>query len=372
MRRLLSLGLVEGTLDRPVRYRTSSVQTGITALSHIVLSRYKGFADGIEGLIAQLEAMRKKAEDAGEGQVRMIVGADNIRRDFREALSSAQFEVWTMNRKASVLRKGDVKYTLETIPKKHLKARSILEVDESTINSARRLSTAIQVRHYSPVVIHVYGVDNKYVAVGLETPIAGDETKASELVTTYPDYVKLLREFYETTWKQATPLDARIAKMRGRAYGEGQTRIIWGREAIFKETSDWHLRAKKRLTEITTHNGPARLCGRFEKELLEARERKVDWRFICHSTADNEASIEKLGGMANVRLVDRPFGIGFVLLDDSEAMVHYIDPDSPDLRDSPNDLALVTTDPSIAQNFFRMVDSIWKSAKPLRRKKRGR
>jgi hypothetical protein len=76
--------------------------------------------------------------------------------------------------------------------------------------------------------------------------------------------------------------------------------------------------------------------------------------------------------MANVRLVDRPFGIGFVLLDDSEAMVHYIDPDSPDLRDSPNDLALVTTEPSIAQNFFRMVDSIWKSAKPLRRKKRGR
>jgi sugar-specific transcriptional regulator TrmB len=372
MRRLLSLGLVEGTLDRPVRYRTSSVQTGITALSHIVLSRYKRIADGIEGLIAQLEAMRKKAEDAGEGQVRMIVGADNIRRDFREALSSAQFEVWTMNRKASVLRKGDVKYTLETIPKKHLKARSILEVDESTINSARRLSTAIQVRHYSPVVIHVYGVDNKYVAVGLETPIAGDETKASELVTTYPHYVKLLRELFDATWKQAIPLNARIASLRGHVYGNGQTRVIWGREAIFKQTSDWHLRAKNRITEITTHNGPARLCARFEKEILEARARKLDWRFICHSTTDNEASIEKLGGMANVRLVDRPFGIGFVLLDDSEAMVHYIDPDSPDLRDSPNDLALVTTEPSIAQNFFRMVDSIWKSAKPLRRKKRGR
>jgi hypothetical protein len=123
------------------------------------------------------------------------VGADNIRRDFREALSSAQSEVWTMNRKGSVLRKGDLKYALETIPKKHLKARSVLEVDESTMNVARRLSTAIEVRHYSPVVIHVYGVDNKYVAVGLETPSAGDEEKASELVTTYPDYVKLLREF---------------------------------------------------------------------------------------------------------------------------------------------------------------------------------
>jgi hypothetical protein len=123
------------------------------------------------------------------------------------------------------------------------------------------------------------------------------------------------------------------------------------------------------LTEITTHNGPARLCGKFEKELLEARERKVEWRILCHSTSDNEASVKKLGEIANVRLVDRPFGIGFVLLDDSEVMIHYIEPDSPDLSDSPNDLALVTTDHSITHNFFHMVDSIWRNAKPLKRKK---
>jgi sugar-specific transcriptional regulator TrmB len=372
MRRLLSLGLVEETLDRPVRYRASGVQTGITALSHIVLSKYKGVADGIEGLTAQLEAMRKKTENRSEGQVRMVVGADNIRRDFRQALDSAQSEVWTMNRRGSSLHRSDIKYALDMIPKKRLKARSILDIDESNINIARRLATAIEVRHYSPVVMHVYGVDNKYVAVGLETPVAGDEAKASELVTTYPDYAKLLREFYETTWKQATPLNARIARLRGRVSGEGQTRIIWGREAIFKETSDWHLRAKKRITEITTNNGPTRLCAKFEKELLEARAMKLEWRIICHSTAENEASIKKLSEIANVRLVDRPFGVGFVLLDNSEVMIHYIDPDSADLRDSSSDLALVTTDFSIAQNFFRMVDSIWKSSKPLKRKKRGR
>ena len=54
------------------------------------------------------------------------------------------------------------------------------------------------------------------------------------------------------------------------------------------------------------------------------------------------------------------------------AMIHYIDPDSADLTDSPNDLALVTTDRSIARNFFHMVDSIWKRAKSLKRKRRGR
>jgi sugar-specific transcriptional regulator TrmB len=370
MSRLLSLGLVEETLDRPVRFRATGVRTGISALSSIVLTKYKGIADGIEELTAQLETLAKKTEDRSERQVRVVVGADEIRREFREALATAESEVWTMNRRASVVRKGDVKYALETISKKHLRARSILEVEETNINSARRLSTAIQVRHYTPIMIHVYGVDDKYVAVGLETPIAGDEAKASELVTTYPAYVKLLRQFYETTWKQATPLDARIASLHGRAYGEGHTRIIFGREAIFRETADWHLRARKRLTEIATHNGPTRLCARFEKELLVAREKEVHWRILCHSDADNEASVKKLSELADVRLVDRPFGVGFVILDDSEAMIHYIDPDSPDLSDSPTDLALVTTDQSIARSFYRMVDSIWRSAKPLKVKKR--
>jgi sugar-specific transcriptional regulator TrmB len=367
MPRLVSLGLVEETLDRPVRYQAASVRTGLSALSNVVLMKYKGIADGIEDLTAQLETMRNKLEGRAEGQVRIITGAENIRRDFREALDSAQSEIWTMTRAGSSLHRSDIKYALEAIPKRHLKARSILDINEGNINAARRLATAIEVRHFSPVVIHVYGADMRYVAVGLGTPVAGDESKASELVTTYPEYVKLLREFYETTWKQATPLNARIAKLQGHVYGEGLARIIWGREAIHKETSDWHLRAKKRITEITTLNGPARLCARFEKELLEARARKLEWRILCHSTAGNEASIKKLSEMANVRLVDRPFGVGFVLLDDSEAMIHYIEPDSADLSDSPNDLALVTTEYSIAQPLFHMVDSIWKRAKPLKK-----
>jgi sugar-specific transcriptional regulator TrmB len=371
MSRLFSLGLVEETLDRPARYRAASVRTGISTLSNIVLMKYKGIADGVEELTAQLEAIRKKTEERDRGQVRIVAGADNIRRDFREALDLAQTELWTMTGRSSSLHRSDIKYALGTISKKHLKARSILDIGESNIGLGRRLASTIEVKHYSPITIHVYGIDNKHVAVGLETTTAGDGARASELVTTYPEYVKLLREFFEVTWRQATPLNARVAKLRGHAYGSGQTRIVWGRESIFKETSNWHLRAKERLTEITTQNGPVRLCAKFEKELQEARARKIEWRILCHMTAENEEAINKLGEMANVRLVDRPFGVGFVLLDDAEAMIHYIEPDSADLSDSPNDLALVTTDVSIAQNFLHMVDSIWKTAKPLKRKRRG-
>jgi sugar-specific transcriptional regulator TrmB len=369
MPRLVSLGLVEKTLDRPVRFRATGIRTGISALSNTVLIKYRGIADGIEELTAQLEAIRKKAVERGQGQVRLVTGSGNIRTDFREALDLTQTEVWTMSRSGSTMSRSEIKYALDTISKKHLKARSILDVGENGIGLGRRLASAGEVRHYSPIPIHVYGIDNKYVAVGLETTAGGVEARPSELVTTYPEYVKLLREFFEVTWKQSTPLNARIAQLRGHGHGEGQTRMIWGREAIFKETSNWHLRAKKRITETTTPNGPVRLCAKFENELLEARAKKIEWRVLCHMTAENEASIRKLDEMANVRLVNRPFGVGFVLLDDTEAMIHYIEPDSADLIDSPNDFALLTTDHSTVQNFLHMLDSIWKTAKPIKRKK---
>ena len=51
--------------------------------------------------------------------------------------------------------------------------------------------------------------------------------------------------------------------------------------------------------------------------------------------------------------------------DDSEAIIHYIDPDSAELADSPADIALHITDRSVAQNLLRMLDSMWKHAQPI-------
>jgi hypothetical protein len=177
--------------------------------------------------------------------------------------------------------------------------------------------------------------------------------------------VSVIREFYEATWKHAIPIKARIAMLEGRGYTEEKTHIVWGREAIFKETSDWHLRAKTGISEITTQNGPRRLLAKFEKQISEARAMKLKWRLVCNMTPENKVAIRKLSVIADVRLVERPHGVGIVVRDDSEAMIHYIDPDSADLSDSPKDLALVTSDSSVARNLFRMIDSVWKHAKPV-------
>jgi hypothetical protein len=64
--------------------------------------------------------------------------------------------------------------------------------------------------------------------------------------------------------------------------------------------------------------------------------------------------ISKLSRVADVRLVDRSFGLGVAIRDDVEVLLHYIDPDSTYLQDSSQDLAFVTEDPLIARNVLHL------------------
>ena len=364
MSRLVSIGLVEETLDRPKRYRATPVQHAIASLTEAAMSRYKSIGEGMQDLVTQLERMQRKLETEEEGQIRVITGLDNILRNSRETLNSAQNEIWMIS--VGLARRSDIKFFLEKIAAKHLKCRLIMNVDENTVNRAKRLASQFEVRHYPIPSVHLYGADDRYVAMGLHQPEQTDPSRLSEIATNYPSYVMTMRLFFESTWNHAIPLNSRLAMLQGQERPSERTRIIWGRQAIIEETSDWHLKATKGLIEITTINGPHRIYARFQKAMVEARERGIKWRLLCHLCRENAAAIKNLAKISEVRLVDRPFGIGVVVLDDTEVMIHYIDPDSPDLKDYPTDLALVTTDPSVAGNMRNMLRSIWKNAKPLK------
>ena len=73
---------------------------------------------------------------------------------------------------------------------------------------------------------------------------------------------------------------------------------------------------------------------------------------------------------AEVRHIDRPFGISIAVLDDSEARVEYFSPDSPELTTSAVDVALYTRDRPTATHLLHMLDPIWRDAVPIERQLR--
>jgi hypothetical protein len=91
----------------------------------------------IDGLVAELEAIQKNSEERIEGQVRIVVGVENMRRNFRETLDSARNKVWEIGTKHSPARRSDIAYAPEIISKKHLKARTILDIHAKPFKQKR-------------------------------------------------------------------------------------------------------------------------------------------------------------------------------------------------------------------------------------------
>ena len=367
MPRLIAIGLMEQTLDRPKRYQTSSIRNAITALKESAVKRYADLAQNTDDLIAQLEKLRSRLARQDEEQIRVTVGIQNIQRNFTQMLASAEHEVLLMMRPAYPLRwRSYVRHMLKEISSKNLKARAILEVNKDNTSFAKWLASVCEVRHHEPLHVPLYMVDSRSASIGLTPYTQTDPEHISQLFTNYPAYVKLIRDFFDAIWKQAVPLDARLEMLRGRGLEAASTiRVLWGRTAVYTTFVDWHLKATKRMTGISTTNGPIRMLRRFEKPMSEAHERNVRWRLICRLCPENFAAVQKLRRIADVRHMDRPFGLGIAVLDDSEAIIHYIDPDSAELADSPADIALHITDRSVAHNLLRMLDSMWKHAQPI-------
>lgn len=211
MPRLISIGLIEETVDRPKRYRATALRRAITELREQILSKYRELEQDGHRLIPDLEQIQAKVETVAGRQVRVITGLENMLRDFQLELDAAEEEVLLLLRCRNSTRIHTfMKKNLPMLKSKNLRARAILEVDNDNVGYAKWLSSVLEVRHHHPIHVHMHVVDDRTAALGLTRWTEGPPEQQSEIVTSYPACVKMIREFFEVTWKDAKPLNARL------------------------------------------------------------------------------------------------------------------------------------------------------------------
>jgi sugar-specific transcriptional regulator TrmB len=373
MSRLVSLGLVDETLDKPKRYKVSEIQRAMRGLADGITAKLANIPEKSAKLASELEAVSVVSNGREETpNVRIVSGLRNIRRNVIKMVASARDDFWVIASTPSAYAPSrSTSKILETIASKGIRARVIAEVDKYNVRLLRRMGRIVEIRHHDALGVNLYGIDTKAAGVGLSIENGRFPVEAADLLTNYPDYVALMRAFFDSVWSQSIPLSARIASMRStQEWFRQPARIIWGRQEIYKSTGDWFLRAKESLTEIVSPNGPIRILGQFEKGLVEAKQRGIKYRIICQANPQNIKAVKRLSKFAEVRHIDRPFGIGIVVLDDSEATVEYFSPDSSELTTSAADVALYTKDRPTATHLLHMLDSIWRDAVPIERQLR--
>lgn len=212
VRGLVSLGLVEETLDRPKRFRASNIQDAILDLTEKSLARLTNLSHQSKRLIAKLEALAPMLDGRRkEPEVHVTTGVNNIRRNFLEMLTSAQHEIWTISARERILvPERATPKVLGIITSRHLKVRAVLQVDERNLKPVKRIASTVEVRHHDSLGVHLYGVDNRFAAVGLTAPTETSLHKIAQIETSYPSYVRIMGRFFDLIWKESIPLDQRL------------------------------------------------------------------------------------------------------------------------------------------------------------------
>jgi sugar-specific transcriptional regulator TrmB len=168
MPRLISIGLIEETVDRPKRYCATPLRWAITQLREQVLCKYRELEQDAIRLIPDLEQIQARVGTVEDRQVRVISGLENMLRDFQVELDAAEKEVVICARHGSSSRIHTfMKNILPMLKSKNLRARVILDVDKDNVGYARWLSSVFEIRHHHPVHAHIHVVDGRTAALGL-------------------------------------------------------------------------------------------------------------------------------------------------------------------------------------------------------------
>lgn len=368
MKGLVEKGLVHESLDRPRRYGPVDFAHAIPQLTKQILAELNDIANQSKQLVAALEKIGTTTLGPNtEPLVTVVNGGDAIRRNFLHLIEMAKQEVWFVGSVRAMAPASNLvtSRTLTILKTNGVRARAIVEVDKSNLKKIQKLAGIMEVRYFQPLSVHVYGIDDHCAAVGL-TPLATRNlNEASELLVTHRPWVQMMRQFFEALWNQSIPLQAQIAIMGNTNALAPRTTVIWGRGNIHKQVADWHSRAKNAIMDIGGIYAPSGLLDRFKDGYVNAHRRGVKMQMICHVSKENRAAIKELSRYVEIRHTETPFAFGVGILDESEAILNYIYPDSPSLQSSATDIAICTTDTTMIRNMLEMFNYVWSQSKPL-------
>jgi len=202
--------LVEETIDRPKRYRPSSLQEGLRPL----INQLKATAHGSTQLLAELDELARAPGEREEPQVRLVVGIPEIRRSFLEALGRAKGDVWAMVGRVMVdVAISTFSAVAGTVASRRLRFRAIVEVGQNNVERLLKSSPLVDIRHHEPTRVHLFGIDDQCVSIGLVAPNLHKPESVSALVITHRECVEAIHQLYNALWNQAKPLPTRLAEL---------------------------------------------------------------------------------------------------------------------------------------------------------------
>lgn len=364
IRNLQRRGLVEATLERPVRFQSVHFDRCLQILIDERKASLRILEQRGENLRRLFENVRVEPVARELERFQVVEGRISIEQRLQGICSQARKSVLTVLSSSEVVR-ADTAGLFDMLAqgiKAGLRVRVITAITQLNLEVAQKLRESIDVRHLdlkAKPIPRVSIIDDNEALFEITT---ADETQRSSVEVALwiksPAFVRNLQAYFEEMWTSATPAESRIEALR-KGLPTDDLRIFKGREDVSKRINEMIGSSTQTIEIWTTMRGIQAFADFHITQLKDARTRGAKTRIIAPITSENTEGARKLVPVSELRYSEALGPAGIIIADQRELMLYERLPDdnSPDVG---ADVGFWTNSKRFIETMSRAYDGMWK------------
>lgn len=379
IRNLQRRGLVEATLERPVRFQSVPFDRCLQILVDERKARLRILEERGENLRQQFQDIHVEPVAHEVERFQVVEGRIRIEQRLQSMYAQARKSVLTVLSPSEVVR-AETSGLLDMLTqgvKKGLRVRVISSINQSNLEIVAKAREFIEVRHLdlkAKPIPRVSIIDDSEALFEITT---ADETqRSSEEVALWINsraFVRNLQAYFDEMWNSGTPADARIEALK-KGIPPDDLRIFKGRIEVGGKLNDMIESSTQSIEIWTTMRGIQALADLHFDELKAARNRGAKTRVIAPITSENTEGARKLVPVSELRYSEALGPAGMIIVDQKELMLYERVPDDNNPT-AGADVGFWTNSKRFIETMSRAYDGMWKGVfaiyTPRRRGLRG-
>jgi sugar-specific transcriptional regulator TrmB len=363
IRNLQRHGLVEATLERPVRFQSVPFDKCLQILIDERKARLRILEQRGENLRRQFEDIRVEPVAPEVERFQVVEGRIRIEQRLQNMYGQATKSVMTVLSPSEIVR-ADTSGLFDMLAhavKTGLRVRAITSITQSNLEIVQKLGEIIEIRHLdlkAKPIPRVSIIDDSEALFEITTP---DETQRSDEVALWINsraFVRNLQAYFEEMWTSSTPADGRIEALK-KGIPSDDLRIFKGRAEVSQKLNEMIASADESVEIWTTMRGIQALADFHFDVLKQTKARSAKIRIIAPITSENTEGARKLVPVSELRYSEALGPAGIAIVDQRELMLYERLPDdnSPEVG---ADVGFWTNSKRFIETMSRAYDGMWK------------
>jgi sugar-specific transcriptional regulator TrmB len=364
IRNLQRRGLVEATLERPVRFQSVSFDRCLSILIDERRARVKILEQRGEGLRRQFSEFHVEPVSQEVERFQVVEGRIRIEQRLQGMYAQAKKSVMTVLSPSEVVRAdtSDLLDILESAAKEGVRIRVITTINQTNLQIVEKFLRHIEIRHLdlkAKPIPRVSIIDDCEALFEITTADGSPQSEQEvALWINSRAFVRNLQAYFEEMWNSSTPAESRVEAVR-KGIPPDDLRIFKGRSEVSGKLNEMIASANKSVEIWTTMRGIQALADFHFTQLKEAKWRGAKIRIIAPITSENTEGARKLVPVSELRYSEALGPAGIAITDQRELMLYERLPDD-NSAETGADIGFWTNSARFIETMNRAYDAMWK------------